>query len=133
MLNKILVYVLLGLSALVTILYFAGVVGEDLLLYWAYALVAATLVLAVVVPAVDLIKNPKKLVKALIFAVVAAVLVAACYALSSPEVVGLNKELAASTTAASVKWTEAGIFGLYILLGLTVIAILFSEIKNALK
>lgn len=133
MFNKILLYALLGLSTLSIVLYFLGVVNEDVLLYWNYALLAVTVALAVVLPVIDLIKDPKKLVRFFILLIVAGIVVAGCYALSTPEVFNLNKELAAQTSAATIKWTEAGIYSLYILMVLTVIAIVYAEIKNALK
>lgn len=133
MFNKILTFGLLGLSALLVVLYFLGVVNEDVMLYWAYALTAVTIVFAIVFPIVDVVRHPKKLVRTLIFAAVTAVLVAACYAVSSPHILGLNKELAAQTSASVIQWTETGIYGLYILFALTVAAIIFTEIKNALK
>lgn len=133
MFRKTLLYLLLGLSVLSVVFYSLGVVSEDVLLYWNYILLAVTIVLAIALPIADLIKDPKKLMKFFGLVIVTAILVAVSYAFSTTEVHNLNKELAAHTSAATIKWTDAGLYCLYVLMGLTVIAILYSEIKNALK
>lgn len=133
MFNKILLSVLLGLSICSVALYALGAISEDVLLYWCYFLLAITLLLAVIFPVAGLIKEPKKLLRLGGLLLLSGVVIAVCYALSSTEIHGLNKEVAAQTSAITVRWTDVGFYFLYVLIGLTIAAVIYSEIKNVLK
>lgn len=81
-----LLYGLLGLSVLLSLLFYIGIVGETLLLNWAYCLIFISTLTAVVFPIVYLVKNPKNAKGALMALVALAVVAGISYFLASDEV-----------------------------------------------
>ena len=59
--NKLFNYILiglLGLSAVLCVLFFAGVVSEGLIITWCYVLLAIAALAAIVFPLIAMAKNP---------------------------------------------------------------------------
>ena len=56
---QILLYVILAVSALLGILFYANVISDDQILYWGYLLLVITIVITIVAPLIYLIFNLK--------------------------------------------------------------------------
>jgi len=133
---KLLKYINIGvlcLAALVSVLFYADVAGPDALLYFAYVLAFLAVVGVAGFYVLSLKENPKQIKFVGIIVAAAAVLTVICYALSTPTAVGLDAELARVTSGSSMRWSEAGIYGMYILFAGAFISIMVGSVRNMFK
>ena len=131
---KITLWVLMIVSTAITVWGYAVGFNDasvNTLLYWAYALVVVGIAAAVLFGiAISAISNPKNLLKMLIELVVVVVVVGAVYLLSSgaPAMGYVGKEVSPMT----LKLTDTVLNLTYILCALTVLAIIYGAIRNAI-
>lgn len=103
----------------------------DIGLYVLYGLLFVAVATAIIFPLVNAIKEPSALVKLGISLGVIAVLFGLSYALSGSE---LNRSaIAAGLSENTSKLIGAGLIMFYIVLGLSILALIYSEINKALK
>ena len=131
---NITLWVLMIVSTAITVWGYAVGFNDasvNTLLYWAYALVVVGIAAAVLFGiAISAINNPKNLLKMLIELVVVVVVVGAVYLLSSgaPAMGYVGKEVSPMT----LKLTDTVLNLTYILCALTVLAIIYGAIRNAI-
>ena len=103
----------------------------DIGLYVLYGLLFIAIATAIIFPLVNAIKQPSALIKLGISLGVVAVLFGISYALSGSE---LNRSaLTAGLSENASKLIGAGLIMFYIVLALSILALLYSEINKALK
>lgn len=104
---------------------------EDIGLYFGYGLLIVALAAAIILPAVNALKNPKDLAKSgmAVGALVVVFLIA--YGLSGSEVTA--KYTAQGIGESSSKLIGAGLTMFYIVFFVALLGIVFSEINKALK
>jgi len=129
---RIILAVLLAISALLAILFYVNVVSDDLLIYWGYFLVIFTAVITIFFPIVNLITNPKSSIKIFIGIGMMVVLAIVSYSLSTVGMTDLQLEKL-EVTASIAKLVGAGLIFTYILAALAVISIIFAGISKILK
>lgn len=125
-------YAFLVISALVVILYFVGVASDvDGMLYWAYILLGLTIAAAIILPAVNLAKNPKGALRSLIGLAVIVIVAGVAYALSdsAPIITAANTY----DNPTELKLSDMGLYVTYTALGVAVLSIVVSEIYNVFK
>ncbi len=124
-------YVLLAVSALVVVLYFAGTTSVDLMLRWAYVLLGGAAVLAVLMPLFNLAQNPKGALRSLAGLAIMAALLGVSYALSSdaPIVTAVNT----FDDPTLLKVSDMGLFSMYAAMFAAVGSIVLGEIANIFK
>jgi hypothetical protein len=147
---KYLSYVLLGLSALFSlyVLFLSGDMSLakwkldpglsafktlDGYLIWAYILVGVSILLAIVFSIVNMIRNPKNIMKTLIsFGLMVAVVVVAYLAGSAyvPEGALTTITKPADTV---IRWVDAGLIAMYILTAVAALAIVAGGVRNLIK
>lgn len=129
---SIILYALLGVSALLSVLFFLDVISEGMLINWCYILLGIATLTAVVFPVITMAQNPKNAKNALIGIIGLAVVFAIGYAMaSSEEVYDASAVLLADESTS--KLSEAGLNAFYIL-GLGAIGvIIFSEVSKIFK
>lgn len=103
----------------------------DIGLYLLYALIAIAVAGAIIFPIVHAIKEPKALVRSAIGIGIVVVVFAISYALSGSEVT--LKAAALGVTESSSKLIGGGLIMFYIVLVLSGVALVYSEISKALK
>ncbi|MDR1226227.1 MAG: hypothetical protein LBK47_04935 [Prevotellaceae bacterium] len=136
---KIFNYVVLGICVVVSLLFFIlpdnTPKGKDgaMLFTTAYILMSIAVLLLIGFFILNMVEHPKKIKFVLMGAIVTAILVGACYILSTDTAVGLNNELTHSTSGATLRWTETGIIAAYILFGIAIVALILGGIRNSLK
>jgi len=108
---------LLGLSVILTILFYAGVVGEAVLLNWGYVLLAIAAVAALVFPIIILAQDPKKAKGALFSLLGLLVVFGLAYVLASDAV--LVSYEGYGVDAGTSKSVGMGLIGTYVLLALS--------------
>jgi hypothetical protein len=123
---------LLGLSALLSILFAFDVVSEGLLITWCYALIGIAVVATLGFSLVGMATNPKKAKSALIGVGVLAVICAISYFMSSNEVHS-NIDGDVLADAGTSQLSEGGLIAFYILGVIAVGTIVFAEVSKMFK
>ncbi len=132
---SILRYVLLVVSVLVVAVPFATMTGDqpsvDAMLNFAYAILGATAVLAVLLPALNLAKNPAGAVRSLLGLAVVAVVFGVAYAMSdSTPVVTVSDTY---DNVLELRLSDTGLFATYFAMATTVVSIAALEVYNMFK
>ncbi len=129
---SIILIALLGLSALLSVLFFASVVSEGLLITWCYILLGIAAATAIVFPMITMAKNPKAAKSALIGVVALVVVFALGYVMAgSEEFYTLDGNLLADE--ATSKKSEAGLIAFYIMGAAAIGAVIYAEVSKMLK
>ncbi|MCW8898868.1 MAG: hypothetical protein OQJ96_02800 [Flavobacteriales bacterium] len=129
---SIILYVLLGLSAVLSVLFFADIVSEGMLINWCYILLGIATLTAIVFPIMTMAQNPKNAKNALVGIIGLAVVFALGYVMAGDEeVFDASAKLLADKSTSQL--SEAGLNAFYIL-GLGAIGvIIFSEVSKIFK
>jgi len=131
-LNSIILIALMGLSAILSILFFVGVISEGLLLTWCYVLLGIAALAAIVFPLINMAQNPKSAKNALIGVVALAVVFALGYAMAgSEESYTIDGVLLAD--ASTSKLSEAGLIAFYLMGAAAIVAVIYAEVSKMLK
>lgn len=142
---SIFLYTLLAICAVLFILYIAEEVSTEIMMYWMYILLILAVASAVIFPIIHLIFNPKGGIKTFITIVLLIAFVGIAYSLASDEVlrwpnsttfyrklysdIGNEAELWKQVSTMSVR-VGTGIITTYILVGLVVLSIVYTEISK---
>ena len=124
-------YVLMAISILTFVLYFAGAGDVDLMLKWMYVMLGLAVAAVILLPTYTLSQNPKGAMRSLVGLAIVAVVVGIAFALSSDAPV---------TTASNVydnpvglRITDAGLYTTYFALAAAIVVIVVGEIRNVFK
>lgn len=138
---RILLIVLLAISAVLTVLFYAG--GEDMsgapvytniFLIWGGILVGIAAGFAVIFPIIQMITNPKNAKKGLFGVVALVVVLGVAYMLSSTEQLGItNAELIQYDVPSTLKYAGTMINSIYVLAALAILTIIYTEVTKAFK
>ena len=129
-------YVMLGIGVLLVLLFYLGVTGVsqsvDLMIRWTYILLFLAIVCAVVFPLVNLVKNPTGAMRTLVGLGVVVVILLISYLAASdaPITTSAGNVVDDATT---LKLSDMGIISAYIALALSIIVIIWGEIRNVFK
>lgn len=130
--TKYISYILLGVGLLLTILFFINQDGMlDTYMFYAYILFFVSVVLAVVLPLISMVQNPKSIKRALIGLLGAAVLIGVSYLIASGDPVPAN--VAEAPSYFTLKATDASLIICYILLAISFIAIVAGSVMNMVR
>jgi hypothetical protein len=110
-----LLYGLMGLSALLTILFYISPANPDMLLYWMYTLVILSIVVTLSSAVINILKNPKGSKKVVIIIVIMIVLAIISFAVSKNTLTPDQLERA-KITAKGVKMVGAGLVMTYLIM-----------------
>lgn len=139
---RILYIVLLAASALLGILFYIGgteIDGEtpvftNQFILWAYILTGIAAVASIVFPVFQMITNPKNAKKSLLGVIALVAVVVIAYFFSSGELMNLKApELAKFNVSSTLKQVDTGIITTYILIGVAIVAMIYSEVANMFK
>jgi len=134
-LAKYLKWILLGLSAILLVVFFllphstASDPIIDTYIIWAYVLVGISLLLVLAFLLMDVSKSKKSLVTFLLLIVGACALVAACWLLAPGGEVATNAEYTPKVS----KFSDAALYVTYAMVAASIVAIIWSAISNAIK
>ena len=130
--TKWILYLLLVLSVVPGVLFYAGMLDTEIFINWAKILLIVAVVVMVISPIYGFIINPQNIVKMLVSIVGMVVVVGIAYMLAGNEFTNYRLEELNSTVETS-KLVGMGLFATYIAFGLTVIAIFYSSIVKLFK
>ena len=134
-LAKYLKWILLGLSAILLVVFFllphntASDPIIDTYIIWAYVLVGISLLLVLAFLLIDVSKSKKSLITFILLIVGACALVAACWLLAPGGDVATN----VAYTPKVSKFTDAALYVTYAMVAASICAIIWSAISNAIK
>lgn len=133
--NKLFNYILiglLGLSAVLCVLFFAGVITEGLIITWCYILLGVAAITAVVFPILQMAQNPADAKNALIGVVALATIFTVGYLMAGDEIY-VNKSGETYADALTSKMSEAGLIAFYILGAIAIGTIIYTEVSKSFK
>ena len=130
--TKWILYLLLALSVIPGVLFYAGMLDTELFINWAKILLIVAVIVMVLSPIYGFITNPQNLVKMLISIVVMVVVVGVAYVLAGNSFTDYRLE-ELSTTAETSKLVGMGLYATYIAFGLTVVAIFYASVIKIFK
>jgi len=113
------------------VLVVAALFSVDAGLYASYALFGVAIVASVVLPLLSSVKSPGELKKPLMALAAMVVLFVISYALSGSDVTAI--QAAKGVTENTSKLVGAGLTMFYLISGIAVIGLIYSEINKALK
>lgn len=112
-------------------------VFTDLMLYWAYILLAVTIVALVVLAAFSFISSlkssPKSAMGGLIAAIALIVILGLTYAIGSGELLNIPGYEGTDNNPSTLKMTDMWIYSMYVMLGLSIVAILVTPLLSKRK
>ena len=129
---SIILMALLGLSALLSLLFAFDIVSEGLLITWCYILLAIAAVTAIVFPIITMAQNPKGAKNALIGVGALIFICVIGYFMSGSEVY-IDHDGVLLADAATSQKSEAGLIAFYILGAGAIGSIIFPEVSKMLK
>lgn len=139
---RILYIVLLAVSAFLVILFYMGgtevdgktPVFTEQFIMWAYLLTGIAAIAAIIFPITQMITNPKNAKKSLVGVIALVAVVVIAYFFSSGELMKFSSaELAKFNVPSTLKQVDTGIISTYILVGVAVIAMIYSEVAKMFK
>ncbi len=129
---SIILMVLLGGSALLSLLFAFDVVSEGLLITWCYILLGIAAVTAVVFPIITMAQNPKGAKNALIGVVALVVICVIGYVMAGNEIhMDIDGELLADESTSQK--SEAALIAFYILGAGAIGSIIYAEVSKMFK
>ena len=134
--NNILLYVIIAISVVVAIyFFFFGEMKDNVgtLLTWAYVLLGLGILLLILVPFVNLGANPSALKKGGISIAFIVVLLGLSYLLASDTQTVATQAMLEPPSATTLRITETGLLATYLLLILSIAAIIFGSIYVSIK
>lgn len=131
---KYILYLLFGLGVLITILFLINTENMGMLdtyLVYAYILFGLAIVLAILLPLISMIQNPKSFKKVGLGILLATVVVGISYLAASGDSVSVN--VTTPPTALTYKITDTGLIMVYILLAAAFVSIVAGSLVNMVR
>ena len=128
---SIVLYVLLGISAIMGILFYAGGVSSETIIYWCYILFALAAIAAIVFPIIAMVNNPSGAKSALIGVGALVVVFGLAYVLAGDEMTPKYEEFISGPEAS--KRVGMGLIAFYILAIGAIGVTLFSGVTKFFK
>lgn len=125
-------YILLVVSFLVVVFYFAGITTNvDTMLNWAYLLLGISIALAIVMPTFNFAKNPQGALRSLLGLVVVVVVLAVAYSMS--DATPVVTPAATYDNEMALRLSDTGLFTTYFAFGAAIVSIVVLEVYNMFK
>jgi hypothetical protein len=128
---NILLYVLLGVSALLGVLFYTDAVSADVIIYWCYILFFLGAASAIVLPLINLGKNPSGGKGALIGLIALVVVFVLSYVLAGDEMLPKYENFIDGPEDS--KLVGMGLIAFYILAFGAIAAVVYSSISKLIK
>jgi len=139
---SILYYTMMVISIIIGILFYvgpskmtAGMVDPDITspaLQYMYFLLAFSVLIAIILPVINAIRNPKNIVRNLLMFVGAVILFGVCYYFSKGDILPLINYEGSDNVPWVLKLVDMGLFVMYITFAVAILAIIVSEIRRYL-
>ena len=128
---NILLYVLMGVSALLGVLFYTDAVSTDVIIYWCYFLFFAGAASAIILPLINLGKNPQGGKGALVGLIALVVVFALSYVLAGDEMLPKYENFIDGPEDS--KLVGMGLIAFYILAFGAIAAVVYSSVSKLIK
>lgn len=125
-------YLLLGISTLLGILFYANVITENPFIIWTYFLLGLAVALTLVFSIINIFQSKENAKRSLIYLILVGALVLISYLFASPSIPHFFGYQSFNITPGVSRFVGTGLYMTYICGTLAVLAILYSEIRSAL-
>lgn len=125
-------YLMLGISALFGVLFYADVLSVNMILTWGYVLLGVTVLATLIAAFGNILLNPKGSLKILIVLASMVVVAIVSYVFSTNEFTAAQLEKMEITETTS-KLVGAGLFFTYFLSAVAILAIIYSAVSRMFK
>ncbi len=129
---KIVKYVLMGISVLTVLVFFVGLTDVDLMLRWAYILIGAAALCAIVFPVINMIRNPKGAKNTLIGLGLVILVLGVSLALSSTTPV-TDSAGGVFNDPLVLRLSDTGIYATYFALAAAILVAVVGEVSKIFK
>lgn len=131
---SLLQYVLIGVSALsvATMFFMTDDQSVGIMLIWAYILMALAIGITVVLPLINLVKDPQGALRSLLGLAVIVVVLGIAFAISSEEPV-INSAGGFFENSMELKLSDTGLFTTYAAMVAAIVVVIGGEIRNSFK
>lgn len=138
---KIFLILLFSISALLTLLFYAGgeeIAGQprftDIFLIWAFVLLVIAVAMSIMFPIVQMITNPQNAKKGLMGILALVVVLAIAYFMSSSESLGItNPDLVQYDVPFTLKYAGTVLNSAYVLAVLAIVSMIYTEVAKIFK
>lgn len=125
-------YLLLALSVIPGVLFYADLLDTELFINWAKLLLIVGVAVMVISPIYGFVTNPQNIVKLLISLAVMVVVIIIAYSLAGNDFTEYRLEELKATVETSTM-VGVGLYATYITFGLTVVAIFYASVIKIFK
>ena len=130
---SITLYALLGISALLGVLFYTSVITEEPFIIWVYILTIVAAAMAVIFPIVYMIMNPKN-AKGVIYGVSAMIIIIGIsYIIASDTILVFPNYKDFNITESISKYIGTALFSMYLLAIFAFVSIIFTEVMSFFK
>lgn len=133
---NILFYFLFAIGIVLGVMFFVkGSENGEPLIVWSYVSAALAIGAALIFTFANIFKSKKSLISSIIVFTIFGVLVLISYTLANDAIPldAVGEAIDDSLSASGSRWSGTSLFMLYILLGISFISLIFTEIRGALK
>jgi len=130
---KVLTWLMMGVSVVLTVLFYSDNITEGPFLVWAYILFAIAALFALAFPVYFFISNPKKAIKALLGIGAMAIVLLIGYLLSDATPIVAAQNNPDFTDPKVLVWTDTGLIATYILFGVSFLLLLYTGVRSAFR
>lgn len=120
----------MGVSAILTVLFYTGSIDPEPFLYWAYLLFGLSVVMALVFPLYFFIVNPKNALKTLLGIGLMAVVFVIGYIMADATPMFSPTNDANFSNTNVLVLTDAGLISTYVLFGVALLMLLFTGVRS---
>lgn len=124
---------MMGVSVVLTVLFYSDNITEGPFLVWAYILFAIAALFALAFPVYFFISNPKKAIKALLGIGAMAIVLLIGYLLSDATPIVAAQNNPDFTDPKVLVWTDTGLIATYILFGVSFLLLLYTGARSAFR
>lgn len=125
-------FLAIGAATLFTLFFMNEDAAAGIMLTWAYILLGLTVVVTLLMPLINLAKNPKGAVRSLVGLAIVVVVLGVCYAMSSDAPI-VNSAGGYFDNPAELKLSDTGLYAAYFAMAATILVVIYGEIRNSFK
>jgi len=130
---KVLSWLLMGVSVIMTALFYTGNMSEEPFIMWAYLLFAVAGLLALVFPVYFFIRNPKNALKTLAGLAVMGLVFVIGYLLADATPIYSPTQNADLSNTSVLVLTDTGLIATYVMFGVAMFLLLYTGVRSVIN
>jgi hypothetical protein len=127
-----LLYGLMGISAVLTIIFYINPANPDIILYWGYILFFLSLGILLSISLINIIKNPKGSLKVMIIVAAMVIIGIIAYVLSKNTLNPIQMEKY-GVSAGTVRMVGASLIMLYVIMAISIGVLIYTSLNKFFK